>query len=1681
MEAELLDLPDTQGAAPAAPEMPPVDNLPDTFGADQVLPAPTSAAPAAPPAQPSVDPVPPRPGAADQRPMTPPVGDDAPLFVHSNAIANRAYQMAKEQGLPANHVVAILKQESNFDPTRRPIGKDGKPLSSAFGIGQLLTDERTKSGIGDSTDPEVQLRAVMPKMRDAYDRARKALGRDPTPGEMYVVYYQGAGAGPRILANPSASLKDTLDGVKPGWGKVVYEANPWLAKSGIVTNADFIAWTSGKMNSALGAKSVPTNFTTTIPRSETAPPFAPAGSQADDAILQDRVTYKPSPTLWRTVEAAADETTTAYVFRDSPVFAPAPDYKPTIEELEARKQGLPEKFHDRLIGVSPAHSDYLTAQAQRQAENERTLAEAGWTGTGIQLAADILNPVDLGIGIATGGLGAFAGGTMKAGRMAQRIAGGLGAAAGNMASTGLGDISGKSVTGSDYAYAAAWGLGLGFAFGPLAKNPATQDIADAGSHAINRAMTDIESGMTASAGVQPKGLSGAAGDLGAASTTDSTLQFSKGAAAATGQDDAAKTALGALRLDMAGRAGASKNPLTRIAGALFGFDAVGLVGPNGERATQSASVGEMMARIRSGWHNRIYSAAYPQFDEWAKTNGYQHFWQRIPGMGKAWDEFAEAVYDYRMDRRPDRAQFHSPQVAKVDAALAAAYADHLKGNAKPRFDTPDNPGRPLAGMDQVPDNPHYQPRKWSAGKILGIDGAGRAFQDWLEGALLSNHPELGDKAGTIARGMYQNIVGRAYNIDEFMMMSRNGATADVLRGMMHDLGIASADIDEILARLPKGTKPDFAHYRLDIDESFVLKDRHRLKDFVETNAFELFDHYNRMASAWRALGRAQIVDRDGKVVLDGFRSTQEFEQFLAQVRARGYEAGQTPKQIADDAKLLQEQFDRIRGVPHATAGSTADQLMELARNTATMLFGGSFGLSALGDAGRLVALGGVRAFLQHIPAFRQMVNEGGELVYRKALSQDLNAMFAFADEFRPFSRGFDADQGLAAPLDGLLGRLVGASRVGADAVVRMSGMPAINRRIKEAASGIMAQRLYDNAKKAFDRIDITEPERLPDWTFDTHHGSPHLFDRFDMSKVGAGEDTWHAGFGMYVGGHVEAGKFYFNSYKTPIIRLEDGGYVRLDPNALFPGKLRGIMQNSLDTASVENSVNRLKDVLTRFKNGVLSTVGKGTPEQLKAADEALALLDNLPAGTKSFDNISHLYEVKITAKKEHLLDLEMPLAAQDPYIQAAVKKLPQDYQDLFAKSDWFKSGTHVDILAKLRDKLKQDKGITENGEADKAVAELLKSVGIRGTKYLSGPGATQLDGVLSKLNMFDKHSNDMAEVVAEKGKFKAANPELSNFVLFDDKDMRVYSRDGIVIMKLADGREVPTFDLTRLSKAERERMKWFGLDDEMLSRVMAQLYLHAEAAPGFLGDKVNRLNPTKWTDPEAANAFATAVQRGAGRAIMEQDVVGSGTVFDRSPVFRSLLQLRRFSLNAWHQNILHGAAMRDGEAFQDVMWSTFTAAMLYTARTHMKAATADDPEDYLRKHFNPRAVAAATFELSAYSSLIPSLVDTIGMNAIGANPLFGYRNSGLPSNGIFGNPTFATVDALLQAPGAAIRPVVTGRERSQQEWRQMLAIIPFQNNFAVQSAIGAMIHDAPARPPRDGNYSLSDTIFGPID
>ena len=173
----------------------------------------------------------------------PPQGADVALSLPpaKQPIANQITNMATQEGLGqfTPHLMLLVAQESNFNPNTTI------STSSARGLFQLLDGDRKRYGSDSTLDG--QIRAGLAKTKENIAAARRALGRDPDPFELYVVHYQGIGAGPAILRNPDGDFRATLDetGGK-GHASRVIRANKWL--SDIKTNQDFIDWVRQRLS-----------------------------------------------------------------------------------------------------------------------------------------------------------------------------------------------------------------------------------------------------------------------------------------------------------------------------------------------------------------------------------------------------------------------------------------------------------------------------------------------------------------------------------------------------------------------------------------------------------------------------------------------------------------------------------------------------------------------------------------------------------------------------------------------------------------------------------------------------------------------------------------------------------------------------------------------------------------------------------------------------------------------------------------------------------------------------------------------------------------------------------------------------------------------------------------------------------------------------------------------------------------------------------------------------------------------------------------------------------------------------------------------------------------------------------------------------------------------------------------
>jgi hypothetical protein len=161
-------------------------------------------------------------------------------------IAGQIASMAEAEGLGqyTPHLMLLVAQESNFNPDQTI------STSSARGLFQLLNADRKRFGSDSSLDG--QIRAGLAKTKENINAARRALGRDPDPFELYVVHYQGIGAGPAILKNPNGDFRQTLDAAGgKGHAARVIRANKWLAD--IQTNQDFMDWVRERLSKKAAA------------------------------------------------------------------------------------------------------------------------------------------------------------------------------------------------------------------------------------------------------------------------------------------------------------------------------------------------------------------------------------------------------------------------------------------------------------------------------------------------------------------------------------------------------------------------------------------------------------------------------------------------------------------------------------------------------------------------------------------------------------------------------------------------------------------------------------------------------------------------------------------------------------------------------------------------------------------------------------------------------------------------------------------------------------------------------------------------------------------------------------------------------------------------------------------------------------------------------------------------------------------------------------------------------------------------------------------------------------------------------------------------------------------------------------------------------------------------------------
>ena len=299
-----------------------------------------------------------------------------------------------------------------------------------------------------------------------------------------------------------------------------------------------------------------------------------------------------------------------------------------------------------------------------------------------------------------------------------------------------------------------------------------------------------------------------------------------------------------------------------------------------------------------------------------------------------------------------------------------------------------------------------------------------------------------------------------------------------------------------------------------------------------------------------------------------------------------------------------------------------------------------------------------------------------------------------------------------------------------------------------------------------------------------YHGSPHHFERFDISKIGTGEGAQAYGHGLYFAENEGVAKGYRDTLSRSVGNQQTAAgaadrFVSLYGDGAADAIRREIASMHAVAQKLSESGRGLPQVfLDRIKNEyepALEMVSKGYR----------------PGGS--------LYRVSLKPDKEDLLDWERPLNQQNEKVTAGLKK----FADLATKEKEEEGGfapqsAHLATESDVDVETFQKQLHYDFDEI--TASRLLSEAGIPGIKYADqgsrrdpAPIKRDLDQVRESIALVEKQTDSpsQAERLANLRRdeaslakeYEAAVNPTHNFVIFDDKDVEVTHRNGEALSK----------------------------------------------------------------------------------------------------------------------------------------------------------------------------------------------------------------------------------------------------------------------------------------------------------
>lgn len=257
-----------------------------------------------------------------------------------------------------------------------------------------------------------------------------------------------------------------------------------------------------------------------------------------------------------------------------------------------------------------------------------------------------------------------------------------------------------------------------------------------------------------------------------------------------------------------------------------------------------------------------------------------------------------------------------------------------------------------------------------------------------------------------------------------------------------------------------------------------------------------------------------------------------------------------------------------------------------------------------------------------------------------------------------------------------------------------------------------------------------------------YHGSPHDFDRFDMSRIGTGEGAQAYGHGLYFAGNERVAQNYRNNLSSNRINIGDRTFAPAEFSEMvwrqsaqnIPGHvratdsfLRGIMDATHEFA-MTGRIGAVPDDLT-------SWMGYGSLAQRQGyAEAARALREAHPA-------TGRMYEVNLRTDPSRLLDWDAPLRNQPEPVREMLRSSWLAHPDAHANQ----TGEQIYRIT-ARDRAGNFQPLLPY-EDSAAAATALREAGIPGIQYLDQGSRAAGQGTRNYV-MFD---DNLIEIIRKYG------------------------------------------------------------------------------------------------------------------------------------------------------------------------------------------------------------------------------------------------------------------------------------------------------------------------------------------